>query len=64
MQDVRRDKIIGVVMIVAGALVCSLIFLAAFTPIGLLAAPVGIALVVFGALRLDRAASRVPGDRV
>jgi hypothetical protein len=53
----RRDKIIGIALIVIGALLCSLLILAAFTPIGLVAAPVGMALIVFGALRIDRAAS-------
>jgi hypothetical protein len=52
-----RDKVIGVIMIVVGALFCSLLILAAFTPIGLVGAPIGIALVVFGALRLQRAGS-------
>ena len=42
-------------MIVVGALLGSLVILAAFTPIGLVAAPLGIALIVFGALRFDRA---------
>ncbi len=40
-------------MLMVGVLLCSLLVLAAFTPIGLIAAPVGIALIVIGALRLD-----------
>jgi hypothetical protein len=51
------NKAIGIVLIVVGALLCSLLILAAFTPIGLVAAPIGVALVVFGALRLQRAGS-------
>jgi len=54
----QRDRALGIVMIVAGALFCSLVILAAFTPIGLVAAPVGLALIVFGALRIDRASRR------
>jgi len=46
-------------MIVFGALLGSLVILAAFTPIGLVAAPFGLALIVLGALRVDRA-SRMP----
>jgi len=54
----RRDKTIGITLIVVGVLLCSLLILAAFTPIGLIAAAVGIALIVFGALRVDRTAGR------
>lgn len=52
-------KVVGIAMIVVGAVLGSLLILAAFTPIGLIAAPVGLALIVFGALRVDRA-SRMP----
>ena len=55
MARTRRDKAIGIGLIVLGALVGSLVILAAFTPIGLVAAPVALALIVFGALRVDRA---------
>lgn len=51
----RRDKAIGIALIVGGVLLCSLLILAAFTPIGILAVPVGIAAIVIGALRIDRA---------
>jgi hypothetical protein len=51
----RRDRVVGAALIIVGALLGSLIILAAFTPIGLIAAPAGLAMIVLGALRLDRA---------
>jgi hypothetical protein len=60
MSPGRRDKFVGVSLIVAGALLGSLIILAAFTPIGFVAAPIGLTMIVFGALRLDRG-SRATG---
>ena len=58
MSTTGRDKTIGITLIVVGVLLCSLLILAAFTPIGLIAASVGIALIVLGTLRVDRTASR------
>ena len=49
----------GIGLVVLGVLLGSLLIVAAFTPIGLLAAPVGIGLIVIGALRIDRASRRV-----
>jgi len=57
-QTRRRDQAIGIALIVVGVLLCSLLILAAFTPVGLVAPPVGIAIIVLGALRLDRAGRR------
>jgi len=60
MSPGRRDKFVGIALIVVGALLGSLTIPAAFTPIGFVAAPSGLTVIVFGALRLDRG-SRATG---
>ena len=50
----RAHPVLGIALIVVGALLASLLILAAFTPIGLMAAPVGAALIAWGSLLLSR----------
>jgi hypothetical protein len=58
----RGNRAIGIFLIVLGALACSLFVLAAFTPIGLVSVPVGVALIAFGASRLNRADNHIPPE--
>jgi uncharacterized membrane protein YgdD (TMEM256/DUF423 family) len=55
--------VIGASLIVAGVVVCSGTLLAAFTPIGLIAAPIGGALIYLGIRRADRAARAAAATR-
>lgn len=48
------DRVVGWLLVTVGALLCSLLILAAFTFIGVISLPVGLALIVWGALRLRR----------
>ncbi|HEX3898066.1 MAG TPA: hypothetical protein VHW74_02765 [Mycobacteriales bacterium] len=58
----RSTKAIAVCLIVLGALTCSLAVIAAFTPVGLVAVPVGVMLIALGANRASRTGSHAPPE--
>lgn len=58
MQRQRRAKLVGGALIALGCVLCSLLILAAFTPVGLVSVPLGAGLIGLGVRTMNRATTR------